>query len=244
MGLKTFRRKTYLALRKLRGQQTDEFAPHGVPVTVPASADLAIAYLLAKGRPYEAEEAELINKYLKPGTSVIELGGCFGVVSALIRSKIGPDAKHMVVEANPRLLDILTKNAQRGAAADATKIVHAAVDYSGAESVSFSLGHNAHVGRLGGGGTEVVAKTTQLKTLEAELPEGDYALVCDIEGAELQLAAAPTEDLSRVSMMVLETHPKFYAQGQTDLDTLLETLRGKGLVVQEHIRDVYFLSRA
>ena len=53
----------------------------------------------------------MVRKYLSIVMTVIELGGCYGIVSALIRKQIGPDAKHIIVEADPSPAKICVLNA-------------------------------------------------------------------------------------------------------------------------------------
>lgn len=224
------RRQLFLALCKLIGKPTEDFAPHGVPVHVPATSDLAVRYRLARGKPYEAPEAEMIRRYLQRGTNVIELGGCVGVVSALIRDRIGPEARHIVVEANPDLVPVCARNASQGATAGATKVVQAAVDYSGARSVTFARGHNAHVGHIARGDEDGFSvPAIMLAELADDLPEGPFALVCDIEGGEVALFAAETTLMARVNLLVLETHPGIYAGGAADLASMIAQIEDAGL---------------
>lgn len=243
MSFKKFKRRQYLKLRKRLGHSNEDFAPHGVPVHIPEGSDLAITYLLAKGRAYEAEEAGMVRDFLAPGMNVIELGGCFGVVSALVRKTIGPDARHIIVEANPALIGTLTRNATSGAAPGRTEVLNAAVDYSGAPSVTFSIGPNAHMGRLGAGGQTVTVPALRLSDLAARLPEGPYALVCDIEGAELGLFAAEAGALDRVDLVILETHPDAYPRRKADLDAMLGLLADAGLARVRAEEDVVCFRR-
>lgn len=97
--MKKLRRRFYLWRKERRDGATEDFSPHGVPVHVPATADISLRYLLTRGRDYEREEAAMVRDFLAPGMNVIELGGCMGIISALIRDRIGPEAKHVVVEA-------------------------------------------------------------------------------------------------------------------------------------------------
>ena len=106
------------------------FSPHGISIKIPKDADVAIRYLLARGRPYEAPEAAMVRKYLTFGMNVIELGGCYGIISALIRKQIGPDARHIIVEADPSLAKICACNANLKNTNKLADIVVAAVDYS------------------------------------------------------------------------------------------------------------------
>lgn len=242
--MKKFRRQLILWVMKLFGKDTENFAPHGVPIQIPADADLALRYLLARGRPYEAPEAKLITDHLPRGTNVIELGGCMGVVSALIRHTIGPEAKLVVVEANPELAVICETNAIRNDPSGKTIVVQKAVDYSGQPTVTFATGHNAHVGHVvEAGEMGLTVPATTLSSLAANIPDGPFALVCDIEGAEIALVKHEQEVLGRVSLLVLETHPDIYANGRSDLDILCAALGGLGLRLVEEIDQVLCFRR-
>lgn len=244
MSFKKFKRRQYLKLRKWLGHSNEDFAPHGVPVHIPEGIDLAITYLLGKGRPYEAEEAAMVRDFLRPGMNVIELGGCFGVVSALIRKTIGPEAHHVIVEANPALVPTLKRNAGQGAAPGRTEVINAAVDYSGAPSVTFAIGPNAHMGRIGAGAETVTVPAVRLEDLATRIPEGPYSLVCDIEGAELGLFAAEAKALDRVALVILETHPDAYPRGRADVEALRGRLVAAGLQELRAEADVICFGRA
>lgn len=240
MNHKAVHRSAYLAWRALTGRGTEMFAPHGVPVRVPREADLALRYLLARGRAYEAEEAGMVRDLLPPGCNVIELGGCMGILSALIRATIGPEARHLVVEANPDLQAICAENAARGAAPGRTETLFAAVDHSGAATVRFGVPDTVHDGRVGAGGargTEVPAVT--LEALVARMPAAaPLALVCDIEGAEVGLVEAGAHLLPRFALIVMETHPRIYARGTAERDALVARIEAAGFNVARRAQDV------
>jgi FkbM family methyltransferase len=243
--MKKLRRRLHLWVLEKLGRETELFAPHGIQVRVPADADPMVRYNLARGRPYEAPEAEMVRAYLEPGTNVIELGGCFGILSAFVRQKIGPDAMHLIVEALPDLADICEVNARIGAGPDKTEIIRAAIDYSGAPCVTFAVARNAHSGHLarsGEGGITVPSIT--LAGLAKRMPEGSFALLCDIEGAETAMVAAEQETLQRVSLFILETHPKLYSgKKQTQAD-LMQAIEAAGFEKIQQIADVICYRRA
>lgn len=242
--MKTLRRTFYLWRRRLRGLDEETFAPHGIPVRVPRSADVHVRYLLARGRPYEAPEARMVRRHLAPGMHVVELGGCMGIVSATIRDRIGPEARHVVVEALPHLAEICRGNAARGAAPGATEVVVAAIDYSGAASVRFSTGGNAHEGHVGAGrGASVEVPTTTLARVAERIPEGPFALVCDVEGAEDTLVERERALLARISTLVLETHPRAYADGARTLERMLARIAACGLALVDAEERVYCFVR-
>lgn len=242
---KILRRRLYLGLRRLTRRHSDIYRPHGVPVRIPHDADLKLRYRLARGRPYEAAEAALIRAHLPQGSPVIELGGCMGVISALIRDVIGPDPVHVVVEADPHLAAICRPNAEAAAAPGKAEVVVAAIDYSGAATVTFASGKNAHVGHVAGPGeTGITVPALRLCDLTARLPAGPFALICDIEGAETAMIAAEAAMLPRLSVLILETHPMVYPGGQAELDAMLAGIRASGMDLVAEAGQVVCFRRA
>ncbi|MCB2135639.1 MAG: FkbM family methyltransferase [Rhodobacteraceae bacterium] len=238
--MKKLRRRLHLwALEKL-GRETEVFAPHGIQVRVPAHSDPMVRYNLARGRPYEAPEAAMVSAHLAAGTNVIELGGCLGILSAFVRQKIGPDAHHIVVEALPDLADICEENASIGAAPGKTRVVRAAIDYSGAESVTFAVAPNAHSGHLAKSGERgVTVPAVTLSDLANQLPDGRFALLCDIEGAEIAMIENDKEALRRASLFIVETHPKLYPGKKDAQRQLLRAIAELGFEQLDHAADVF-----
>lgn len=238
-------RRLWLALHTRMGRDTENFAPHGVAVKLPAGVDDTLRYFLARGRPYEADEADLVRELLAPGTHVAELGGCLGVISALIRRQIGPDAHHVVVEANPRLHATCATNAARGAAEGACTCLLAAIDYSGAATVGFDVTGNAHEGHVVGIGTgRAEVPATTLAEVLAQLPaNGRRALVCDIEGAEEAMVRHDAACLTAFDTIILETHPDAYSGGLAARDMLIEAVRVQGFMLHRQARNVVAFRR-
>ncbi len=242
--MKRLRRKLYLWWRRLRGHDTEHFAPHGIRIHIPAHADTEIRYYLSKGGPYEEPEAQMVRQWVQHGQNVVELGGCFGVVSAIIRQAIGPGAMHIVVEADATLAAVCAQNAAIGAAPGRSVIVAAAVDYSGQPTVTFQGGHNAHVGKVSAGGSGIAVPAITLRSLTDRLPPGPFALVCDIEGTETALFAAEGDLMPRISVLVLETHPHVYPAGMTDLATMVARITDSGLRKVAEVDQVMCFVRA
>jgi FkbM family methyltransferase len=59
---------------------------------------------------YESAERKLIRRFLRPDDRVIELGGCIGILSCLVNSRLTSPVNHLVVEANPELIPILSRH--------------------------------------------------------------------------------------------------------------------------------------
>ena len=229
--LRDIKRNIWMMIRKVFVSNEEFFSPHGVSIKIPKEGDPAIRYLLARGRPYEAPEAEMVRKYLSLGMNVIELGGCYGVISALIRKQIGPDATHIIVEANPSLAKICGFNANLDNTNNIADIVVAALDYSGASKVTFMPGKSVHGGRIANDGElGFDVPTTTLSEQVLKLPKKQYTLVCDIEGAELDLFQNEQKALSGAYFLILETHPKIYPRNQLDYEKIKKNIENAGLV--------------
>lgn len=215
-----------------------------LPVVVPASAGLGVRNSLLRGR-YELDEAAMIEAHLGTDLPVIELGGSLGVVSRLIRSRIGPAQRHIVVEANPAIAPICAANAARDAAAGATEFVCAAVAY-GAPTVRFAVHRDIHSSGLAATGpvTSVEVPTVSLKDLVARLgAAAPYALVSDIEGGEFAIFERESEALAGLRLAILEIHPDAYAADGRSTEEFMALAAGHGLRVIDRQADVLVLRR-
>ncbi len=63
MKLRSYKKLLWLWCRSFLVRDPEAFYPHGFLVKISITADLSIRYNLARGRPYEAAEANLINKF-------------------------------------------------------------------------------------------------------------------------------------------------------------------------------------
>jgi hypothetical protein len=59
---------------------------------------------------YESAERKLIRRFLRSDDCVIELGGCIGILSCLVNSRLRSPRNHLAVEANPELIPILSRH--------------------------------------------------------------------------------------------------------------------------------------
>lgn len=238
--MKKLKRRIYLWFYEKISGSGERFSPHGIEIYIPSNADVDIRYLLSRGRPYEEEEAKLIRRYIEPKSNVIEFGGCFGIVSAIVRNQIGRDATHIIVEAIPKLAEICSINASVNAGPNTTKVIQAAVDYSGMNKVEFSTGHNAHVGHVARPGeTGLKIPTTTLSKIAKDEGLDSFDFVCDIEGAEIALFENEVRIFDKVSTIVLETHPAIYPNKNADLKNLLGRIENMGFEKKAELNNVF-----
>lgn len=211
---------------------------YGEKVSIPESAGIGAASGLLRGK-YEAEEAAMIRKHLGADRTVIELGGSLGVIARLVRSRLDPGVRHVVVEANPALLETCRANAVIRDA-DPTEIFAAAIHYDG-PIARFELSGNVHANRVNGAGggrmIEVPAMTLADVWARAGRPE-TYALVCDIEGGELPMVMRDGPTLACASLIIMELHPQYYPAGTTDEAAIRGQMAELGLEEIDRVSDV------
>jgi FkbM family methyltransferase len=162
---------------------------------------------------YEAEERELIRRYLKPEDSVLELGACIGAVSCTTNRLLADRSRHVVLEANPKLIPMLEHN--RNLNGCGFTVLNRAASQE--KSLTFYLNDQFIVG----GTTHLVSKnpvTVEGSSLEALDREfGPFtALVVDIEGGEAEVIPPSGEFLAKCRVVVWETHDSICGAERTE----------------------------
>ncbi|QNP29908.1 FkbM family methyltransferase [Cylindrospermopsis curvispora] len=203
--------------------------PHqGSRILVPPGGGKLKSYLFFG--LYESAEIRMINKYLPVNMDVIELGSSIGGVSCVLAKKLSPQNKLICVEANPNLLNLLAKNLTVNAPEKKTKIINGAVTYNGLDEVSFSISHCPLSSSLGEGDTALLVPAIQLKDIIQSEDLTDYTLVCDIEGAEVEIIFNDTESLLACKLAIFELHATTYENKHFDVDNLIKLIESRTLL--------------
>ena len=206
-------KRRYVA-EKYRKKNGDSYRIHGLEETVPGHISPGIRYILAKGRPYEVDEIKLVASILKKGINVIELGGSIGLLSRVIRNKIGPTATHLIIEADPTLIDTCRQNSEIGSEKGKTKVLHAALAYVDTPTLAFKKGKTAHTGKIATSSEKgnIHVPAIELKELIQKMPKSkELILVSDIEGAEYEMFEKESREVfSNFSYAIIEIHPKTF----------------------------------
>ncbi len=162
---------------------------------------------LLRENAYEAKESEAALRVVREGDVVVELGGGIGYMSTLVATKRAIKSVH-VFEANPNLIPYI-------------KSVHAANGVTNAHVTNAILGPRkgsadfyVREPMLGSSLTvlegEVDPPATKVDVLDAKATFKDIGatvLICDIEGAEVDLI--PSIDLTGLRAAIIETHPQW-----------------------------------
>lgn len=237
-----FRRRRIARHVALRGHVFDF---HGLTVRIPENSPPGVGNALLRNK-YEMEEAQLILRHLKSDLPVIELGGSIGVVSCLIQSRLAAGVRHLVVEANPALIDICRQNATQRPDGGAD-VINAALGY-GETHLSFTIGANIHSNKLakpGEQGAQII-KVPAITLSELVTRLGDvasYTLVCDIEGAELDLLNNEWDHVQKAALVIMELHPDVYPNASQDVQAIEKRMQDTGFQLAERLGDVYLWRR-
>lgn len=231
----TWRRGEWWQLGRFVGMPTEIVRLDGCKFTVDETVLPANVVDLLFENNYEAPERAALKKFLDPELPVIELGGCLGVISCLTNRLLRHPEKHVLVEANPALMPLIEQNRERNGCR--FKIVNAAVSY-GAETITFKVDDNILASSLNGDEQRaVVVSTVTLQRLLDQHGFKRVTLICDIEGAELQLVEHELDVLrERVGMIIMELHDRMV--GDEPTQRMLEKLESVGFRLVSNDRDV------
>ncbi|MFT6674700.1 MAG: FkbM family methyltransferase [Sulfitobacter sp.] len=180
---------------------------------------------LLRSDSYEAKEAEAALRVVREGDVVVELGGGIGFMSTLVATKRAVKSVH-VYEANPNLIPYI----QSVHAANTVTNAHVTNAVLGAQdgSVDFyirdpMLGSSMQV--LEG---EIDPPSVKVKVVNARNAFADIGatvMICDIEGAEVDLI--PQLDLTGLRAAIIETHPQWI--GPKGINTVFRAFMDAGL---------------
>lgn len=190
---------------------------------------------------YESAECRFVSKHLKSDVAVIELGASIGAVGSQIAQKLSPGTRYTCVEANPNLVETLSRNVECNAKHLESEVVHAAIAY-GAAKVDFTVATDNRVSSLGGSstGTKVSVKAICLRDLTSMNP---YQLVCDIEGAEVALLENESDVLALCELAIIELHENEGLNHHMTIGELVNGFCQTGLKQVENYGNVYVFKR-
>lgn len=209
---------------------------------------------------YEKAEINFVRQYLRTDLDVVEVGASLGVVSLHIAQRQHPSKRLVCVEANPNMIPVIRRNMTNNAKKERFDVLNLAVSSGEDETVLFEIASDPLESRIAdvrlastGNGTKVqnglASKPSQAvpaKSLSAILREqaiDEYALVCDIEGAEVAIVRDDPGSLKKCQQIVIEMHPQSYAAWNCDLAWLNRRLGELGFTRQAARGPVAYWSR-
>jgi FkbM family methyltransferase len=163
---------------------------------------------------YESAEIRFIEKYLNGNLNVIELGSSIGIVSSHIARKLKSGTKFIMVEANPVLPEIIRANIDRHISKDVSyRILNYAISY-GTENVFLQVAHDNTDTRVSKNplntNSGIMVRSKTLTSILKEFDINEYAIVCDIEGSEVEWLTNEDISLKNCKQLLVELHNTDY----------------------------------
>jgi FkbM family methyltransferase len=189
---------------------------------------------------HEAQEIRYVTAHLPLDLPVIELGTSLGAVSAHIARRLNGGRRMVCVEANSRILSLARETIFMNAPSTDVVLIPAAVDYRN-ETVPFAVSEDLISSRVAQG-DELLSRVPAI-TLMSILEQVDvreYSLVCDIEGAELQILENDLEALARCRVMIIELHDT----PTLSIDQMAQVIAAAGFHRKAQHGAVFVFSRA
>ncbi|WP_158234167.1 FkbM family methyltransferase [Oceaniglobus indicus] len=202
-------------------------------LVVPIDRDLvpkAVIKQLLRGQ-YEVPEIEAALALIRPDDRVLELGTGLGVVSALVAQKL-TRGKVLTFDGNPNLQPSIKALHRANGITNVTPRHGLVQGGAGAGTATFHLNVNFPEGSIASarGSTETIDVPVESwdAVVEAFRPT---VLICDIEGAEVDLL--PAVSLDGLRAVVIELHPDVVPADR--LAALKKTLGDGGLVARDDL---------
>jgi len=216
---------TYIICHSIVGQIIETVFRNKIPhrgsrIEVPRGGDPSLSAGLFWGT-YESAEIRYVRDFLDTTIDVVELGSSIGGVSCEIARKLDNNRKLICIEANPRILGVLRSNLAHNAPNKACRVWHGAINYGDESTIQLSVGHNHLSSRLGHEGVVENVPALRLSNILAQESIHKYSLVCDIEGAEVQIFILDKQAFDTCCTLVIELHSIDYKSTHYTPDTLI-----------------------
>ena len=195
---------------------------HGVEVLAAPHLSRRMIESMALGR-YERREVACGLAAIPEGSRILELGAGSGVVGAVLARNTKP-AAILSIEANPFLIDHITRLYAHNGLSETISVRHAVVltDPAAPEAMEFFVQNNflgsGLVSRKPEKATQVTVPVLGYEALKAGFPHD--VIMMDIEGGELDFLRHA--DLTGVHTFIAEVHKDIYGrQGVQEVRSLM-----------------------
>lgn len=181
---------------------------------------------------YEKAERTFVRKYVNNDLDIIELGSSIGVVSIEAGRKL-TDRKLICVEPNPNFKRIIEDNLSANGIRN-FHVVSAALSSQG-DYISFKPGESNIVGKVTNESDKdaIKVKSISLSDIVKDFNVENFALICDIEGAEADLIINDADALHKCRLIIMEVHKSTFNDVPYDVDDIVGLVQMQGFEVRD-----------
>jgi FkbM family methyltransferase len=184
---------------------------------------------------YESAKLRLIKKYLPSNIPVIELGASLGILSSTAISCLNMETSYVCIEANPYLKEYIDFNIKRyNPQKENYAIINAAIAYKTNGFINMNISNNNTESSITTGVESSSYKITKVNAISLkDIVNIEFTLICDIEGAEIEVFLNDSHILQNCKHLFVELHRTNY-EGKLyevfDLQKILTSDLGFSLV--------------
>ena len=199
---------------------------------------------------YEKNEVALTRRYLDPDLDTVELGSGIGIVSSAICRLLSAERRFVGVEGNPELVEVARRNVSRFQGNGCRDVVHAVISgkVSSSGGREFQMTernfHHSSYGSHSAATVSIHVPEVTLTGLLGTFRYGEFQLVSDVEGGELEILEKDPGSLENCRQIIAELHECTREDGsRVSIDDLVEMVKQLDYRLLERRNQVYVFRR-
>jgi FkbM family methyltransferase len=175
---------------------------------------------------YEGAEMRLIQKYLPKTIPVVELGSSLGIVSSTAIGCLNNETNYTCIEANPYLKDYIEFNIKKhNPSKNKFTVVNAAIAYNTNGFIEMNISKNNTESSIVNPSDYSNIKTTKVKSITlGEIINEHYTLICDIEGAEIEVLKNDAIAFDNCKHLFIELHKTKFQNKSLEVNDLKKVI--------------------
>jgi FkbM family methyltransferase len=201
--------------------------------------DGGVGYQLYIGRGYEELTAQLFERAITPGMTVLDLGANIGFYTLLAAPRVLPGGRVFAFEPAPENVELLRKNVAANGLEHVTVVPKACSDSAGRVTLHLSpRGKGLHtIGAAGNGWASLEIETVRLDEFFDDPRFIVDVAKIDIEGAETRALRGMERLIARSPRMKLltEINPTALAQNGDTAESYLRALFAHGFKIESAV---------
>lgn len=180
-----------------------------------------LTYGLFASSTGRSNDDSVIEKYLKPGNIMIDVGAHIGSLSLIAANKVGETGKVLAFEPSPKFFAILQKNISLNNLTERIKSYQVALGNSEGTVYLNEAVNDDTTNHIAKSGTPVPSNTLDAYTQNLD---AIHLLKIDVEGYEYEVLSGAQSTLKKTKVVYIEFITNVLAERQVPAESVLQTL--------------------